>query len=274
MRCYRIFANSIVLALLVLLAGCATPGTTVNGYLNDYMKRDEVQRYLLLTKGAKVCCFSAPESSLTYTHTPRTLLDIYGDSLAFSQGFWESNQSTSWFGCGPSRESVEANAESKTGEKTYALFCKTPSTPQDRGYYYLSQAKSEIKARRENARAAAALAEQKKAEAEARIAQVRRSDTCRSFGFTEGGESFSKCMFELYKLERQSEISQAAISQAKAAQASNAATQQQLLNTQQKMLEEQQFIQGMRQLQDAANMINPPQTTCKWNPVTYTMVCR
>ena len=50
-------------------------------------------------------------------------------------------------------------------------------------------------------------------------------------------ESFSKCMFEVYKLEQQARMNAQAVEQARASQAAIVATQQQ-------MLEQQRFEQG------------------------------
>ena len=74
-------------------------------------------------------------------------------------------------------------------------------------------------------------------------------------------------MFELYKLEQQARMNAQAVEQASASQAAIAAAQQ-------RILDQQRFELGMQQLQNAANILNPPKTTCKWNPITYTMVCK
>jgi hypothetical protein len=103
-------------------------------------------------------------------------------------------------------------------------------------------------------------------------AQQRKTDDraskCVSFGFQPNTPQYNDCMFELYKLEESARQNQAytqSLNESSARQ--NAILQQQL--------EEQQFESGMRMLQNAADMINPPstKTTCRYNDLMKKVTC-
>ena len=103
-------------------------------------------------------------------------------------------------------------------------------------------------------------------------AQQRKTDEraskCVSFGFQPNTSQYKDCMFELYKLEESARQNQALIQSLSDSSArQNAILQQQL--------EEQQFESGMRMLQNAANMVNPPstRTTCRYNALMKKMTC-
>ena len=117
-----------------------------------------------------------------------------------------------------------------------------------------------------------------KAEEEKRdlaVSQASRESTCKSFGFKPGTDFFSSCLFELYKIEQQARQSEALIAERKAQNRNQEAAQLEALSLQRQMLEDQRFSEGIRQMQDAAKMFNPPRTStrCKWNPIANTMVC-
>jgi hypothetical protein len=95
-----------------------------------------------------------------------------------------------------------------------------------------------------------------------------RARKCVSFGFQPNTTQYNDCMFELYKLEESARQNQALIQSLSDSSArQNAILQQQL--------EEQRFESGMRMLQNAADMINPPstKTTCKYNSALKKMTC-
>ena len=103
-------------------------------------------------------------------------------------------------------------------------------------------------------------------------AQQRKTDEraskCVSFGFQPNTSQYNDCMFELYKLEESARQNQALIQSLSDSSArQNAILQQQL--------EEQQFESGMRMLQNAADMVNPPstRTTCRYNDLMKKVTC-
>jgi hypothetical protein len=257
---YRLFTLT---CILVLLFGCTT--RNMNNALNDYM--DTKGRDFLAQRNGGVCCVVVAASDLYWKHTDRTVLDVYGNrSVILGENYWKRPQRY-FFACANGFEATETATQAKLGEDAYALWCKQNGTAKDKGYDYVSRANNKI-ARKKAGEAALAAEQIKAREAEKiRLAQQQRETTCKSFGFVSKTESFSKCMFEIYKLEQQTRMNAQAIKQASASQSAIVAAQQQLL-------EQQRFEQGMQQLQNAANILNPPKTTCKWNALTHTMVCQ
>jgi hypothetical protein len=113
---------------------------------------------------------------------------------------------------------------------------------------------------------------QRKQRVQQQQAQQRQTDDraskCISFGFQPNTSQYKDCMFELYKLEESARQNQALIQSLSDSSArQNAILQQQL--------EEQQFESGMRMLQNAADMINPPstRTTCRYNALMKKVTC-
>ena len=256
---YRLFTMACV---LVLLGGCTAQN--MNNSLNDYIEA-KGRDYLAQNSGA-VCCIVTVASDLYWDHTDQTVIDIYSkNSVIFGEGYWKRGHHSLGI-CRNSVEAAEIAIQAQVGEDAYALWCKRNETPKDRGYDYLSEANSKIAQKKAAEAAVAAKETQAREAAKVRLAQQQREATCESFGFISKTESFSKCMFEVYKLEQQARMNAQAVEQARASQAAIVATQQQ-------MLEQKRFEQGMQQLQNAANILNPPKTTCKWNALTYTMVC-
>jgi hypothetical protein len=120
-------------------------------------------------------------------------------------------------------------------------------------------------------------AREKQAEAlrEQAASQASREALCLSFGFKSDTDYFSKCLFELYKIEQQSKQTDALIAERKAQNKAQEAAQLESLSLQRQALDEQRFQQGIQQMQDAARILNPPRTTtrCRWNNITKTMIC-
>jgi hypothetical protein len=110
---------------------------------------------------------------------------------------------------------------------------------------------------------------------EAAAANARREETCKSFGFKPETEFFSNCKYEIYRIDEQAKQNERLISELRRSAKADEAARQENLAIQRKMLEEQQFANGIRQMQNAANILNPLRSTvtCKWNDLTSTMVC-
>jgi len=263
-RYYKVQLSALLSLVLLLTTGCA--GQVMNDSLNQYID-EKGGAYLSQAGRSAVCCVVGNREALYYKNIWSSKLDYYGERLPWSSVYWEGNRSSHWLVCSQSPEAAERYVNQDIEGQAYVLYCKNANTPKDRGYVYVEEARSKLKQYLDAK--AAEQARVKRSQEEARFALVRqqRESTCKSFGFREATESFSKCMFELYKLEQQALMNAETLEQVRATQAANSAAQQQ-------MLEQQRFMQGMQQLQNAADIVNPPKTTCNWNTLTHTMVCQ
>ena len=250
--------------MLLLTAGCARQ--SMNDSLNQYI--DETGRTWLNQAGSRaVCCVVGDGEELYWKHAGGTVFDIYGKSLPWSSGYWKSNSQKHWLQCEQSPEMSEQRVRQNMGRHAYVLYCKQKDTPLDRGYSFVDKANYKLKKYIKAKTVEQSRVEDSQEKARLVLVKQQRESTCKSFGFKETTESFRECMFELYKLEQQALVNAKTLEQNRVTQASNAAAQQQ-------MLKQQRFELGMQQLQNAANILNPPKTTCKWNALTSTMVCQ
>lgn len=105
--------------------------------------------------------------------------------------------------------------------------------------------------------------------------QASREALCLSFGFKPDTEYFSKCLFEIYKIEQQSKQTEALIEERKAQNEAQEAARLESLSLQRRALDEQRFQRGIQMMQNAAKILNPPRTSteCRWNNLARTMTC-
>jgi hypothetical protein len=96
----------------------------------------------------------------------------------------------------------------------------------------------------------------------------RLRETCSGFGFKDGSKEMSKCMFDLYKLEKSKSQTRTVIQN----NTGDASAVRALLEEQKKQRQLEGSLEMMRR---GFEMMSPPKPklTCKYNSFTKTTVC-
>lgn len=253
-----------LLFLLLISPTLISCGTSASKYIDksieqnlDYVKANDA-----------TCGFFTDSSSMSSGYRWGYKYGVssgYSDDVTPWSDFFVNDElkwyyTTCWWGNSGLEDALEDCSQSAGGDKCYLLFYRYPYN-NEKIYVVWKEA---LSAWSEKQKQQQQVQQQK--------AQQRKTDDraskCVSFGFQPNTSQYNDCMFELYKLEESARQNQALIQSLSDSSArQNAILQQQL--------EEQQFESGMRMLQNAADMVNPPstRTTCRYNDLMKKVTC-
>jgi len=219
------------------LAGCSIVGRTLDEDLSFWMKNERFKSYLSDNPDAR-CGVLMPSSKLAYSYSRYTA----GHDYHFRKGYIRYFRFGCWKDDLDKQETLRGCSEIY-GEKCHIIFEKTTSLANKSEHYDLydiakKEAQYEMGIKNE------ATKNRKNREEE-----LQRREKCRSFGYADGTDEMSNCLFDLYKIEQQS------IQDAQTREAFSA-SQSSSRNDADKLEGVAQFLQGIQMMTGGATAQN------------------
>jgi len=234
----------LTIAVLLVISGCKT---TNNSLINDLRKSEKYSVYSTTAK----CGIALPKSEI------RTWLE------AQYAAFGERLNKKGWFGCWENDAQLQQlirHCGNEDGEECFLAFYKYKDTPDNR--IYLEPYKTAVKKIKRDQEQ-----DYKNRKEQAQKKKLASwSQKCVAFGYELRSDKHKSCMLELYKIDNQPGIN---------TNNSDSSAIRGLLEEQKKQRELDGALELMKR---GSDMMKPPAqnptTTCQFNRITNTMVCR